>query len=157
MDAQEGKGFPVLLDAVRRWRAMPEHRRGDYEDFIARHYWREAQLAGGLVVSLASGDPLTEDELMRTDLYELAIMYDDGTYSKVWAELKPEKDSEYQTALYRKAKEWRLANCVPTPESPHMYRSDRPCGVCGTHVRSIATNVCRECDHNRATSRSALL
>lgn len=148
LEGSEGAGCPVLRDAQRRWREM-QHDDANYEDFVRRHYCREARLSGGLVVSLATGDPLNEDEVMQMDLYPLAVMYDDGTYSKVWVAPKLGRQTTYQQSLYEKQKAWRMANCTPLPDNPKRYWGVTACGSCGEHVRLISTGTCCTCDLRR--------
>lgn len=147
-DAYKPKGFdcggcPVLADAVHRWRKGPQT--GDYSAFVKAHYAREARLADGLVISMATGEPLTDEELARADLYEIAVMYDDGVVSKVWNEPKVVKTA-YSSAdnLARIAK--RRAMFPPLPDNPARYRAPEPCKRCGERERYFRSNACCECE-----------
>jgi hypothetical protein len=72
---------PVIIDAMRRWAIKPV---GDYSDFLRRAYWREAELSDGFVVDLGrdAQQPLTFQEVMAVDPYNLSVWYDAGDYSK---------------------------------------------------------------------------
>src|SRR5688572_21649187 len=72
---------PIIEHARRRF---TEETQLSWDDFLRLAYIREARKQDALVVDLGSGDPLTEDEVMRTDPYALAVMYEDGSLSKDW-------------------------------------------------------------------------
>ena len=100
LDGADLVGDPIITDAIRRWR------KGvvgvSYEDFLRRAYLREALLMDAYVCSMATDMPLTEDEVMATDPYELAIFYPDtDTYSKSW-DLKPPERKPMATARLKR-------------------------------------------------------
>ena len=138
-------GDPIIVDAMARWRKAPI---GDYENFLRDAYLREARLQDALVVNLGTGDPLTDEEVRVTDPYCLAVMYEDGSYSKVWEE--PRVD--YSKLV--KSERWTRTSQAIQPSPENMINEFRfhgtPCKSCGSTQRYIKLGNCIACDGIRA-------
>jgi hypothetical protein len=80
----------IVMDARRRF---SQETKVSWEDFLRAAYIREARLRDALIVDLATGDPLTEDEVAGIDPYRLAVMYEDGSLSKDWGKAPTVKQS----------------------------------------------------------------
>jgi hypothetical protein len=139
-------GDPIIVDAMARWRKAPF---GVYEDFLREAYLREARLQDALVVNLGTGDPLTDEEVRVTDPYCLAVMYEDGNFSKVWEE--PRMD--YSKLMKSERSRARSAQSIqPSPENIiNEFRfHGTPCKSCGGTLRYIKLGNCISCDGVRA-------
>jgi len=69
----------IVIAAQRRFATETQ---ASWEDFLRMAYIREARKQDAVVVSLGTGEPLSEDEVMAADPYVLAVRYDDGVLSK---------------------------------------------------------------------------
>lgn len=151
-------GCPVFDAAVAYWRSDRAKPAGaTYEDVIRQAYITEGRKTDGLVVSLATGNSLTDGEVMATDLYELSVMWDDGVFSKQFTKghvvIKDRAKSPADIAAERRAMYPHL------PDKPNMYEGP-PCRVCSQTVRYY-TGGCVACSKKTgqrwaAKSKSAL-
>jgi hypothetical protein len=74
---------PVLLLAQAQWNKFPHQHSVSFEKFVAAVYVKQAALVDGLVVDMATGDPLTQAEaLAMVDLTRLSLMWPNGSQSK---------------------------------------------------------------------------
>ena len=142
----EFAGDPIIVDAMARWAKKPV---GEYEDFLRRAYWREAVLQDALVVDLGSGDPLLESEVMQADPYCLAVMYEDGSFSKIWEEAPREVVQKITNpSKERKAAPRETTTIQPSPEN--MISATRfhgsACRNCKQTLRYVKGRTCVVCD-----------
>ena len=133
-------GDPIIVDAMRRWPKVVETYQGTYEDFLREAYLREARLQEALVVSLETGDPLTEAEVRVTDPFVLSCFYDDGTFSKTW-------DAKTSPPNVGKPRAKRISQIRPSSENivSEFRFHGTSCPKCGGTLRYIKSGSCIPC------------
>lgn len=124
---------PIVIDAMRRF---TEERGQSWEDFLRAAYIREARLQDALLVDLASGDPITEEEARLLDPYRIAVMYETGELSKDWGKAKT------VTQNYAGATIAGAFQCGPEADAARylkmiasLHETSRPCTKCSSNRR----------------------
>ena len=145
-------GCSIVLAALRHWPALVDRYAGTWEDYLREQYLREARLQDALVVNLGTGHPLTEEEVRATDPYCLAVLYEDGTYSKVWEEPRVDRSQAMKEQVLKEpappyTHRPRAGYIQPGPENildSHRFRGS-PCKKCGEAIRYIKSKHCVPC------------
>lgn len=137
---------PIIEHARRKF---TDETQLSWEDFLRAAYVREARLQDALIVDLATGDPITEDEAREIDPYRLAVMYETGELSKDWGAQKTiDQGFRDQVAPGLLAKflakdAERYAMMLAS-----SFESEKPHSPCGGHRRwrkGTGESICFDC------------
>jgi hypothetical protein len=145
-------GCAIVVAAMKRWPGIVDSYAGSWEDYLRAQYCREARLQDALVVNLGTGEPLTEEEVRLADPYCLAVLYEDGSLSKVWEEPRVDRSQAMKEQVLKEpappyTHRPSAGHIQPNVENildKHRFRGS-PCKKCGEAIRYIKSKHCVPC------------